>query len=216
MISENYHCIFVHIPKTAGQSVEHFFLALHGLSWQERASLLLRRNPDPKFGPERLAHLKATEYVDCGHIPDEKFRKFFKFSFVRNPWDKLVSVYRYKGFDKNFSFKEFVTSRLPAKDNYSGTYRHVTPQHEFLCNANGELLVDFVGKFENLQSDFDLVCSKLGISSSLLPHVNSSEKKKPFESRARAHYTSYYDDELRETVGEIYARDISLFNYKFN
>ena len=61
MISHRHQCVFVHVPKTAGISIEHVFLAQYGLTWDERAPLLLRFNPDPALGPERLGHLTATD-----------------------------------------------------------------------------------------------------------------------------------------------------------
>ena len=67
MITHQFKCVFVHIPKTAGQSVEHFFLNLHQLTWQEKERLLLVKNTDPNKGPERLAHMTAAEYVQCGN-----------------------------------------------------------------------------------------------------------------------------------------------------
>lgn len=132
MISERFRCVFVHIPKTAGQSVEHFFLKLHGLSWEERAALLLRYNRDPKLGPERLAHLKAGEYVECGHISSGDFLRYFKFSFVRNPWERLVSEYLYRGYCMEHTFREFVTCGLPPEDGYSDAHRHIIPQYNYL------------------------------------------------------------------------------------
>lgn len=206
--------------------MEHFFLDLHGLSWDKRAPLLLRYNPDPNFGPKRLAHLTAKEYVDCGYISSEDFRNYFKFSFVRNPWARLVSEYLYRGYGKKYSFKEFVTYWLPAKNNYSDAYRHIMPQYDFLYDANGALLVDFVGRFENLQSDFEVVCTKLRIATSSLPHQNASNKNKGIISKIKSlilknnsspkmHYTSYYDTELMKIVGDIYSKDINTFNYKF-
>ncbi|MEM9155387.1 MAG: sulfotransferase family protein [Cyanobacteria bacterium P01_F01_bin.33] len=224
MISEKYKCIFIHIPKTAGQSIENFFLKLHDLTWDERAQLLLRYNPDPALGPESLAHLKASEYTGLDYISCEDFQSYFKFAFVRNPWSRLVSEYLYRNLDKKTSFKDYVMYGLPPKDSYNDKYRHIEPQYNYLHNGSGNLMVDFVGKFESLQTDFDKICASLDILDSKLPHVNAS-KKKSFKSRIKKiistsklpkkHYAEYYDEELKDIVGKIFAKDISAFNYTF-
>ena len=208
MISKQLKSIFVHIPKTGGQSVEDLFLRLHGLTWETRAPLLLRFNPDPSLGPERLAHLTANEYLAFNYVDETDFRSFFKFSFVRNPWSRLVSDYSYRQSSRFFSFKEFVTNRLPKRDSYSDSYRHIMPQCEFLYDSNGQQMVDFIGKTENIEDDFSVVCERLGLSKLTLPHINSSGDKK--------HYSTYYDDELIELVGNIYAEDVKRFNYTFD
>ncbi|MBU3023748.1 sulfotransferase family protein [Aestuariibacter sp. A3R04] len=224
MISEKYKCIFVHIPKAAGQSVEHFFLDHHNLSWAERAPLLLKYNPDPNKGPERLAHLTAKEYVECGYISDETWNQFFKFSFVRNPWARIVSEYNYRNYHKRMSFRNFVTRGMPEKSDYSDSYRHLMPQYDFLHDEAGNLLVDFVGRFENLQTDFDYVCSQLGFGDTKLPHVNSSKNQSLLqkisifmskESKKRKHYSEYYDDVTRKIVQKMYSKDIDTFGYRF-
>jgi hypothetical protein len=225
VVSEKYNCLYIHIPKTAGQSVETFFLSLHGLTWEERDALLLKHNPDPALGPERLAHLKASEYVDLGFVPPDAYDGYYKFSFVRNPWDRLVSEYKYGRYKRESDFKAFVRSGLPEKDDYSDEYRHIIPQYDYLYHADGRLLVDFVGKFEHLQRDFDRVCAKLGIEESTLPHVNAARHKKGTKKKIlgmfakkpppKRHYTSYYDDETKAIVGEMYAVDIATFGYTF-
>ncbi|WAJ70692.1 sulfotransferase family 2 domain-containing protein [Catenovulum adriaticum] len=225
MISNKYKCIFIHIPKAAGQSVEHFFLKHHNLSWKDRAPLLLRYNPKPEMGPERLAHLTADEYVNCGHIRKDKFEAYFKFSFVRNPWSRIVSEYNYRDYHKKLSFKEFLIEGLPDKSSYSDAYRHLLPQYDFLHDDSGNLIVDFVGKFEQLQTDFDYVCDQLGFHDSELPHINSSKKKSrlqkilSFEFKKsndkRKHYTEYYDEESKKIVEDMYLKDIETFAYQF-
>ena len=126
MISHDFRCIFIHIPKVAGQSIEHFFLDLHGLDWDSRGSLLLRHNPDRARGPVRLAHLTAREYVDCGHIGQSDFDAYFKFAFVRNPWARLVSEYHYREHHRRQSFRDFVLHGFPEAD----LYRDSTDQEE--------------------------------------------------------------------------------------
>ena len=220
MISEKYNCLFVHVPKTAGQSVESFFLGLHGLSWENRAPLLLKPNPDPARGPERLAHLTAQEYVGCGYVTEQRFRKFFKFAFVRNPWDRLVSVYHYKGFKDRYSFRDFILRGMSFENRYLGVYRHLMPQYEYLYDNKGNLLVDFIGRFENLQNDFEEVCKKLRIEPGMLPHRNPT-KGRGVDTEgggargSKLNYTAYYDPELVKIVGDLYAKDVATFGYAF-
>ncbi|MBT5876639.1 MAG: sulfotransferase family 2 domain-containing protein [Candidatus Latescibacteria bacterium] len=230
MLSQKYNCLFVHIPKTAGQSVEHVFLALSGLTRRTRASLLLRPNDDPDLGPPKLAHLKASEYVSCGYITSEEFDAYFKFSFVRNPWDRIVSEYRFRRHPRRFDFKTYLFEHLPKPG--SKHHFHTMPQHEFLFDAEDNCLVDFVGRFECLQEDFDKVCSHLSVQQTLLPHLNKSRthhnrRRRPKgyirrlieyrRERANSfdHYTEYYDEESREFVAKMYEKDIEIFKYEF-
>lgn len=229
MICKPFNCIFVHIPKTAGRSIETFFmnnLDLDRENDEDRAKLLITDNDDPAKGTEKLSHLSATEYVQCGHITQQKFDGFYKFSFVRNPWARLVSEYRYRNFLSHKSFKDFVMNKLPAPGR-DDKYRHIMPQTGMLYDNSGNLLVDFVGKFEHLQQDFDQVCQQLGIADSSLPHVNSSDKKsrelrrkvrnyfhRNAESKLHG-YVDYYDSETREFVADLYRADIENFSYSF-
>ena len=209
MLCHDYKCIFVHIPKCGGQSIELVFLRLLGLTWENRAPLLLRPSLDPSFGPPRLAHLSASEYVACGHVTQAQFDSYFKFSFVRNPWDRIVSEYKYCRYCGVKDFKTFIFNKLP-KPAWTDDYRHIVPQYELLVDANGSMLVDYVGKFEGLQKDFNEVCNKLGIPLVTLPHANKSP-----ESGQSRHYAEYYDNETKEFVESLYIKDIETFGYAF-
>jgi hypothetical protein len=232
VICGEYRCLFVHIPKTAGMSVEHVFLRLVGLTWETRAPLLLRGNDDPRLGPPRLAHLKAGEYVARGYLTAEEFESHFKFSFVRNPWDRIVSEYKYRGYPVKIDFKTYLFKHLPPP-GWTDTYCHIIPQYDFLYDDAGKLLVDFVGRYESLQPDFDKVCARLGIPPTPLPRVDRSlddawpgtlrelrkQVRRAIWSREREHtfphYTEYYDDESREFVGRLFRKDVEAFNYAF-
>ncbi|WP_199611272.1 sulfotransferase family protein [Flocculibacter collagenilyticus] len=240
MISHKDRCIFVHIPKTAGQSIESVFIKRAGLTWQQRSHLLLRPNSDPSLGPPRLAHLTAAEYIELKYISEKKFIDYFKFSFVRNPWARIVSEYRYRRLQAvcqyQHDFKTWLFQYYPKKtdDNYDlsqDLYRHIIPQSNFLYDKSGNCLVDFVGKFETLQSDFSKVCSRLDISNTELPHKNKNTatgiknriklvSKQLFQnlqltSKDTQCYKAMYDQESKEFVESLYEEDILLFNYTF-
>lgn len=228
MICKPYNCVFVHIPKTAGQSIEQFFMDRLGLDWKEdRETLYLHHNDDPALGTEKLAHLSAAEYVECGHMTAGDFSSSFKFAFVRNPWSRLLSEYRYRNYFHHRSFKDFVLHKMPSP-GFDDKYRHVMPQYDMLYDKEGNLLVDYVGRFETLQQDFDRVCEKLAIEDSRLPHRNPSDKKSRdlkrklknllFMNGENRHHglTDFYDDETRDAVADYYRKDIETFGYQFN
>ena len=220
----------MHIPKAAGRSVEMYFMNRLNLDRENEAhreQVLLNDNDDPARGTQKLSHLSAAEYVRCGHISQQDFDRYYNFSFVRNPWSRLVSEYRYRNFLSHRSFKDFVMNKLP-EPGWDDKYRHVMPQTEMLYDDNGHLLVDFVGKFETLQQDFDQVCEQLEFAESQLPHINSSDKKsRELRRKARnilhrnkesslSTYTDFYDEETREFVSALYQTDIENFDYSFS
>jgi hypothetical protein len=229
MISHQHRCIFIHIPKNAGQSIEHVFLKWAGLTWKTRAPLLLRPNDDPAQGPPRLAHLKAGEYVRCGHLQPQQFNSYFKFSFVRNPWDRMASFYKYLGSPERQTFKEFLTGQFQG-ELWVSKYWFVGPQHEYVCDPQDRLMVDFLGRFETLQKDFNFVCEKLGVPPTPVPHVNKSKLRRglrgfldkivsrttPGIRATPMKNAAYYDEESIEIVSRMYRRDIELFGYSFN
>ena len=116
--------------------------------------------------------------------------------------------------------------KLPAPGR-DDKYRHVMPQTEMLYDRNGSLQVDFVGKFEHLQRDFDQVCGHLGFEDSALSHVNSSDKRsRELRRKVRnflyrnsednlRNYVDFYDAESREIVSNMYRADIENFGYSF-
>ena len=121
MISNPHKTIYIHIPKVAGQSIEHMFLNDLGLSWHNRKDLLLRKKKIFESGPNRLAHLKSKEYTEFGYIDQETFDDYFKFSFVRNPYRRAFSMYNYLGYSKIISLSTFVKKGL-TKENSTASF----------------------------------------------------------------------------------------------
>lgn len=179
MISHPHECIFVHVPKTGGQSVEAAFQAALGLEGRAgRAALLLRENRDRAAGPRRLAHLYASEYVGCGHIGAAEFARYFKFSVVRHPFDRAISEYRYRaaalmargrmvpGFD---AFLD-----AAHEDEHLDAARHMVPQVRYTHGPGGACLLDRVIRFERLAADIAPVLARLLGQNAALPHRNRS------------------------------------------
>lgn len=190
--------IFIHIPKTAGNSV---ISSLYGAA-------ATGHHPLKKY----YRHDKTAYYA------------YFKFGFVRNPWDRAVSAYHYlyqggKGFyDEEFknkyirhcrSFSDFVNTleneeRLRTKIMM---WPHFRSQHCFLLDMENKIGVDYLGKFETLEDDFERLCRILKLSSQL-KRSNSSNHDD---------YRSYYTSEtMVDTIGQLYSEDCKLFSYDFD
>ncbi len=230
MISHHRKCVFVHIPKNAGQSIEILFLKELGLTWETRAPLLLRHNDHPELGPPKLAHLKWHQYVGCNYLTQAQFDDYFTFSFVRNPWSRAVSMYKYLGYRKKCSFRDFLVNEL-AERLWEEKYWFVCPQNEFVCDSDGNVMVDFIGSVENLQADFNEVARQIGFPPTEVPHTHRSRVHRPHQVSKKsilpwrwrrnegfptfATFQEYYDDHGRDLVARLYRQDIDMFGYEF-
>ncbi|WP_299223599.1 sulfotransferase family 2 domain-containing protein [uncultured Psychroserpens sp.] len=229
MISKKHQTIFVHIPKVAGQSIESMFLNDLNLNWKQRDELLLRKKRINEKGPQRLAHLKAYEYLDLNYIDKQSFDSFFKFSFVRNPYSRAYSYYKYLGYSKIISFDYFLSEVLKKKVEQGHFF--FIPQTDYLYYKN-QLLVDFVGKFETIEEDIKVVVEKANLTEKVLPHVNKSKnetkrgvnkvlKNPAFLLRLKTNnpifkdYKKAYDKASIELIKLIYKEDIDKFQYEF-
>ncbi|MGB5560314.1 MAG: sulfotransferase family 2 domain-containing protein [Paracoccaceae bacterium] len=175
MLYREKRLIFVHVPKVAGQSIEHAFLADAGADWESREPFLLSRNVDSAKGPPRLAHLLARDYVRCGHIEQPDFDAFYKFTFVREPLSRALSMYKYEHADQKMAFRDYLEDYLPDRISGSDNYFH-RPQSDYITDGDGRVIVDFIGRFENLAEDFARVCGAIGMANTRLPHVNKTQK----------------------------------------
>jgi hypothetical protein len=230
MVSHQNKCIFIHIPKAAGTSLARVFQ--DSIKNQKSPVMLPFKAEDNKFDPPP-PHLRASDYIKYGHVTKKEFRSYFKFSMVRNPWDRIVSEYKYRRHPIYYDFKTFLFSRLP-KPSWSDAYCHVIPQYDFLYDSKGNCLVDFIGKVENIQEDFNKICNTLGMQNMLLPHANKSLSLFRRDNNLKqvlktiigffslnqtrntfSHYTEYYDEESKQFVSKLYKKDIETFSYDF-
>lgn len=185
--------IFVHITKTAGTSV---------------ALTLFGKLP---------YHYRAWEYrVIFGR---QDFEKYFKFAFVRNPWDRLYSAFSYLkggGWDDNDrqwaeqniahieDFNAFVMEWLTPERLYS--HMHFWPQSDFVCDKHNQPMIDYLAYFETINKDFDYLKMQVTPAAEL-KHTNASK---------RAGYQEVYSSEAISKVASLYKSDITNFGYEFD
>jgi hypothetical protein len=185
--------IFIHIPKTAGVSLVKSI-----------------------FGHVTLEGHRSVSFYK--QVFGTRYSDFFTFTIVRNPWDRLYSAYKFlqKGginiHDKNAfethlstykDFEDFVLKGLNEKIIWE--IMHLIPQYEFVCDKNGKIIVDYVGKFENLKESADEINDILKLDFELKHHNKTDNKD----------YKDIYTTEMIEKVHQIYQKDIDIFEYSF-
>ncbi len=218
MISDKYKCIFVHIPKTAGTSIEkklgHFKYLKRGVQ---------DHRPISQIKPVTLKDISQA-IISCDtilvkrHIKKiikdlnsnfyKKYSNYYKFSFVRNPWSRVFSWYNNVMRDEkhiirynvknNCTFKEFLQYHMDQKQLKTQLY--------WLRDNDGNVPIDYIGRFENLDTDFAHIAGIIGLKDYNLPKLLVS---------TTSHYTNYYDDEMIEIIFNRYVEEIEYFQFKY-
>jgi hypothetical protein len=217
LLSVRHRFLFVHIAKTGGTSVR---AALDGLRWR-----------DPWYWPmflcSRFSHLSghrigtklprhAKVIAAQELLPKAFFEELFKFAFVRNPWDLQVSSFHHIRRERphylggHESFGDFLRWKLDPERPYQyHVDTSIEQQSDYLIDLRGKVVVDFIGRYEQLDADFAEACRRIGIAPPALPHRRHSA------DRTRD-YRSYYTSETAELVAQHFRRDIELLRYGFD
>lgn len=217
LLSIKHRFLFVHIAKTGGTSVR---AALQQLRWS-----------DPWYWPmficSRFSHLSghrigsklprhAKIILAKELLPSEFFASLYKFAFVRNPWDLQVSSYHHLRRERphllegHEQFADFLRWKLDPERPYQYHIdTSIQQQLDYLIDLDGTLLVDFIGRYEQLHDDYQQLSAALGASLPPLPHKRKATTR-------RSDYRPYYDDALAEQVADYFKRDIEAFGYRFS
>ena len=203
--------LFVHIDKAAGTSIQRALQphALQRTDSRRRRRLVwlgtLNRLGGLHRSLEFPEHVAAATVKKC--LPPEIYDGLFKFAFVRNPWDRLVSRYAYLLRTEDHPRHLFV-KQMAGFENYLDweIQRGKMFQHTYVCDAHGNWIVNFVGYFERLHEDFSKVCSRLNVKAEL-PRANTSSHRD---------YRTYYTPATRDLVAKHFQRDLELFGHNFD
>lgn len=205
LISYKYKFIFIHIPKNAGNSIRKALVKYSELPYESLPTKLLQVIKLKPASSNFNGHVSAKDIRK--KIGDEQYENFFKFAFVRNPWDRLVSTYEYILQTKPHPQHNLVKA-MGSFENFVEYETRSSNQGEFqkgrVTDERGELIVDFIGRYESLSSDFMKICEIIGINEEL-PHLNSSKK--------RESYLEYYNPKNLNLVAEKFRDEIELFGY---
>ena len=187
--------IFIHIPKSGGTAL--------------RTAL----------GYSKTGRQHLPWYVYYSANPNF-FERSFKFAIVRNPWDRAVSAYHYLAQGGNGTTDSRLTNEISKYKDFSdfvlsglskGTFRSnlmFLPQSNFIVDGESEIKVDFVGRLENLNEDFQQISKRLSFSAQPISHINKS-------SRSGGYRQYYLNDDVVTAIMEIYQQDIRTFGYSF-
>lgn len=217
VLSVRHNFLFVHIAKTAGTSV--------------RASLRRLQRRDPlyvlQFLCSRISHATghrlacklprhARVIAAKEMLPVEFFDGLFKFSFVRNPWDRYVSAFHHiKRERAHFlaggaeTFEGFLDRAFDPHRPFNYHFDMFSAvQRDYLIDLQGNICVDFIGRFENLEADYLEIFRRIGAKPPSLGHKRQETKRKDFRE--------YYTDHTAELVARRHAADLKEFGYTFD
>lgn len=208
--------IFISVPKTGTQTIESVLSKYKDTHSSDEINLLYKKEGVQPGRWNKEKHLLPMAKHICAdelkYKLGEKYNNYHKVSFVRNPWDRTVSqyfFYKYKLNKRHYENKKMKTYKNFKTFVLKGIEMGRRPwlqQSFFICDKAGDILVNDVYKYENLQEGFNELCNKFYFPKWRLPHKNKTNHK---------HYTEYYDEETKQIVAEKYAQDIEYFEYKF-
>lgn len=214
MISHKHKCIFVEVPRTGSTSVRKLIgkpKTPHLNICQIRSELCNHWSHDSRFSG-RLKSLASLLRPEAARVEagEQIFRSYFKFGFVRNPWDRVVSLYMRPTCEQmraRIGFDTFVENI----EFSSATCQHPVPhrnQLDWFVDPDGEVMVNFIGRFERLNEDWEVISQRIGLAGQRLPHKNKKVGDKK-------HYTEWYTPKTIDLIRRKFSVDIEYFEYDF-
>ena len=196
--------VFFAVPKTGTHAIREAIRPhLSESDWEQQLRFGKQLSPLPEIAAVNHGHVSYRQL--CDTLGVKAISDFFRFAFVRHPFDRFVSVCAFLA-RTDPSYEQDPTDwmkRALLRPQFCKRVL-VAPQHTLLCDETSNMTLDFIGRYESLQADFDTVCDRLDLPKATLPHRNRSEHDE---------YQNLLDDELKDTLWQRYQQDFSAFNY---
>ena len=204
IISHRHRFIFIAVPKVATRALRQALtMQLDSMDWQQQNLFAERRLPIGDLAGKAHGHLSVREIRP--HLPEELWRGYVKCAFVRDPFERFVDICLFLDGARELPTAEAAARMKKALATDRFRQRPlVLPQSDFLTDTAGRLAVDFIGRYETLQSSYDELCRLIGIENAGL------ERRRQPEQRD---WRRYYDEELLGLVAEFYRADLENFGY---
>ena len=204
IISHKHRFIFFAVPRTGTHAVRQALRPYLGEDdWEQQALFGKQSIPVPEVAAIGHGHVSFQQIRAC--LPVETLSSYFKFGFVRNPFDRFVSTcFFLNRHNQRFVGNEVEFMRLAINKVRFRQRVLARPQYRLLTDEHDRLMMDYVGRYETLQESFDDICSQTGLTPSILSRKNESQHQR---------YECYYDASLKESVAEYYRKDFQLFGY---
>ena len=205
LVSDSHRFVFVHVRKAAGTSLRRVLQPLALPPQRSRWKRLLTRAGILRHYHHRVFRPHAALCEAQRSMPAALYADYFKFGFVRNPWERLVSEYEYiRNLPAHPRYRRVVGMAFADFVRYQAR-RPDAHQHLMLSGLDDALAADFVGHVEHLQPDFDRVCQRLGLPSTPLERLNRSPS---------AGLDVYFDDDVVAAVADHWRQDCEWFGYQ--
>jgi hypothetical protein len=204
IFSESQQFIFFAVPKTGTHAVRDALRPhLSSSDWEQQLRYGQQLSPLPEIAAVNHGHVSYRQLGKA--ISSETLDTFFRFAFIRHPYDRFVSVCAFLArADASYHQNPADWMKRALERPQFCKRVLVATQHSLLSDESGDVTLDFVGRFESFQTDFNFVCDRLNVPLVALTHRNTSEHKP---------YQQVLDDELREILLKRYETDFSVFNY---
>jgi len=198
--------IFFAVPKTGTQSIRYALRAyLHDNDWEQCSLFEKKSFPVKEFADLGHGHLSYQQLAS--HFIPQHLDTFFKFAFVRNPYDRFVSTCYFIN-RTNLRMKQCPLDTMKSIIQKPELMKRVLflPQYSFLCDNQENIMMDYIGRLEYFEKHCSTICQNINIKTFKIPRLNNYSIPK---------YHEIFDTELKELIGQFYSKDFKLFGYDF-